>query len=95
MKKQDEKNRQSVRDAIDAATRIVGTRMELALKLGISRVSLWQYHQKGKLPKELAISIEKLTNGRVSRHELAPTDFPPTAKYRPRCAECGQPLPAQ
>ncbi len=61
------------RTALLKAIRTIGTQVALAKKLGVkpSLINNWLNRDKG-VPFEYAIAIECMTQGVVSRYELAP-----------------------
>ena len=58
---------------------MVGGRAELARRLGITPVAVWQWASTGAharaIPPRQCIRIEALTGGRVTRRHLRPEDW--------------------
>jgi len=66
-------------DALIKAVEIVGGQSAMARLCGVKQghVWFWLNKRKGKLPAELALLIEHVTHGAVTRHDLRPDIFPP------------------
>ena len=67
-------------DAIERAIQIVGTLTAFARQVGVSPQVVTHWRKRG-IPAERVIEIERVTAGKVSRHELRP-DLYPIAKER-------------
>ena len=63
--------------AIKKAISIAGSQSKLARKLGLIQPYVWKWlNRDKKVPPEFAIRIEKVLEGRVTRHELRPDLYP-------------------
>jgi len=63
----------SPRKALLKAIEIVGGQAAMARALKISQNAVWLWvHRTGRCPLRWVIEIEKLTDGEVSRRDLAP-----------------------
>ena len=60
---------------LDQAIEAVGGVAVVAVQLNVSRQAVYKWRAKG-LPAERVLSIEKLTQGRISRHDLRPDIYP-------------------
>lgn len=61
---------------IDIAARSVGNMSSLASMLGVTKAAVWQWKKDGrKVPIEHCVSIERMTNGVVTRRDLRPDDW--------------------
>ncbi|QDQ87718.1 helix-turn-helix domain-containing protein [Alcaligenaceae bacterium SJ-26] len=61
---------------IDTASRSVGSAACLARKLGVTKAAVWQWKLPGRqVPVEHCLSIERMTNGSVTRRSLRPNDY--------------------
>lgn len=61
-------------DGLDRAIEYFGGQAALAEKLGLTKMAITQWKER-KVPLERAIEIEKLTNNKVTRHDLRPDIF--------------------
>jgi DNA-binding transcriptional regulator YdaS (Cro superfamily) len=61
-------------DAITIAVNILGGTRRTAKILNVSEAAV-SYWKQGNIPEYALIALEKLTKGRVKRHEMAPTLF--------------------
>jgi DNA-binding transcriptional regulator YdaS (Cro superfamily) len=64
-----------VRELIEQAISILGSQAKLAAACGIKQSSIWQAKETERCSAELAMAIEKATEGRVTAAELRP-DLP-------------------
>ncbi|WP_434776835.1 transcriptional regulator [Neisseria sp. Ec49-e6-T10] len=62
--------------ALEKAISYFGSQAALGRKLGVERatVNSW-YKERNKIPAHIAVSIEKITNGTVSREDVRPDLF--------------------
>lgn len=69
----------SIRLAVEAAAKIVGSQKALARELGISSVAVGQWGRNSAasrgVPPKQCVRIEQLTSGKVTRRELRPDDW--------------------
>lgn len=69
----------SIRLAVEAAAKIVGSQRALARELGISSVAVGQWGRDGAtyrgVPPKQCVRIEQLTGARVTRRDLRPDDW--------------------
>ena len=65
--------RQAAADAMCRAFAVIGSRYKVAkyFKITPAAVQLWKY-----VPDRRVLGVEKLTGGRVTRHELRPDLYP-------------------
>ena len=64
-----------VRDLIEQAISIFGSQAKLADACGIKQPSIWQAKETGRCSAELAMAIEKATDGRITAAQIRP-DLP-------------------
>ena len=68
-------------DALKTAIEIIGSQGKLAAALGYSQPSVSDWvNRSGRAPAEAVLDIERLTDGRVSRHQLRPDIYPVESK---------------
>lgn len=80
----DESAKARVRDAIARAQALCGGSVSaLARAAGYSQNAIWQANKKGRMTPEMAVRIEKATNGDVPRWRARPDVFSP-----PLSGEC-------
>lgn len=69
----------TIRTAVEAAAKIVGSQKALARALGISSAAVGQWGREGAasrgVPPRQCVRIEQLTVGAVTRRELRPDDW--------------------
>lgn len=70
-----EPNPSPVTAHIERAIRIVGSESKLGAAAGYSQNAIWWAKSRGRVSAELAVAIERATDGQVSRHELRPDLF--------------------
>lgn len=68
---------QSVTALIEAAIIMAGSEAKLGKLAGFSQNAIWYAKRNGRCSAELAVGIEKATNGAISRSRLRPDLFPP------------------
>jgi len=66
---------------ITKASQILGSQAQLAKTLRVSAMAVSQW--KGRIPAERVLQIYRVTDGRVTPHEMRP-DIYPDAFYRPQ-----------
>jgi DNA-binding transcriptional regulator YdaS (Cro superfamily) len=54
----------------------MGSQAELARQLGIGVAAVTHWKRRGRIPADRVLSIERLTNGQVTRHEMRPDLYP-------------------
>lgn len=60
------------------AVELVGSQQKLAEKIGLSQQGIsYLMHAADKVSAEIAIEVDKATDGAVSRHDLRPDIFGP------------------
>lgn len=62
------------RKAID----IAGSETRLAKAIGYSQHAVWTARKRGRPSAEMAVAIDKFTQGQVSKHDLRPDLWPNT-----------------
>jgi DNA-binding transcriptional regulator YdaS (Cro superfamily) len=78
-----------MREALDRAVGIFGSQKKLADAVGLKQPSINRAVKKGQASSELAIMIERATNGAVPKHELRPDLFGDDPQ-RPTSAQSGE-----
>lgn len=68
------------------AVEILGSQVNLALKLGVNAMTVSQWKRRG-VPGERVIPIYQATGGRVTPHELRPDLYPDPAWLPPLADE--------
>lgn len=64
-------------DALGRAIAAVGGQSQLARLLGVKQANVWHWLKRaGRVPGEHVLAIERVTDGRVTRHELRPDLYP-------------------
>lgn len=61
--------------ALDRAGEAVGSLSALAAAIGVSQSTPFMWKSRGTVPVEHCLSIERATNGAVTRAELRPDDY--------------------
>lgn len=64
-----------VRELIEKAIGILGSQAKLAEACGVKQPSIWQAKDSERVSAELAMAIEKATEGSITARELRP-DLP-------------------
>jgi DNA-binding transcriptional regulator YdaS (Cro superfamily) len=54
-----------------------GSQVELARELGVTKMAITQWRRRDRIPAERVLRLERLTGGRVTRHEMRPDLYPP------------------
>lgn len=62
---------------IQAAITAAGSEAKLGKLAGFSQNAIWYAKRHGRCSAELAVGIEKATNGAISRSRLRPDLYPP------------------
>jgi DNA-binding transcriptional regulator YdaS (Cro superfamily) len=65
--------------SIEKAARLVGSQTALAKELQITPQAVQQWVASGKPPSNRCIAIEKAVSGEVTRYDLRPDVFGPSA----------------
>jgi DNA-binding transcriptional regulator YdaS (Cro superfamily) len=63
--------------ALARAIQLAGGQSALARAVGYTQNAIWKAKTCGRVTAELAVKIEKATNGKVRREQLAPKIFDP------------------
>ena len=58
------------------AIKSAGSQHKLAQATGYSQHAIWHAHKRGRPTAEMAIRIERATNGQVKARDLRPDIFP-------------------
>ncbi|HDR8931702.1 TPA: helix-turn-helix domain-containing protein [Burkholderia vietnamiensis] len=61
-----------IKDAVTAA----GGAAAVADALGISRISIYEWIYKGRVPEPRVLRLAELTNWKITPHQLAPALYP-------------------
>lgn len=69
--------------ALDEACKHVGTQEALAALLGVKSASISGWRERGRVPAERCLAIERATGGKVTCHELRPDVFPAPISAQP------------
>lgn len=64
---------------ITQAITLLGSEAKLGAAAGVSQHAIWSAKRKGRVSAELAIKIERATEGKVTRAQLRPDLFSDTA----------------
>ena len=70
-------NSPKITQLLEAAITIAGSEAKLGALVGMSQNSIWYAKRNGRVSAELAISIDRVTNGAISKSHLRPDVFPP------------------
>ena len=62
----------SIRQLMQAAVTIAGSEAKLGKAAGFSQNAIWTAKRNGRVSAEMAVGIERATNGAISRHRLRP-----------------------
>ena len=65
------------------AIEIAGSEARLAKAIGFSQHAVWSARKKGKPSAEMAVAIDRFTQGQVSKQELRPDLWPYTNVGQP------------
>lgn len=65
----------AIREHIKRAIRIAGSEKKLGELVGRSQHAIWSAKELGRVTAELAVRIERATEGQVSRFDLKPDLF--------------------
>jgi len=57
------------------AVEIAGSEHRLAAAIGYSQHAVWHARRRGRVSAEMAVAIDKFTNGEVPKHALRPDLF--------------------
>jgi DNA-binding transcriptional regulator YdaS (Cro superfamily) len=63
-------------DPLDRAIEIVGSATALSHGVGVTKQAITQWRRRG-VPPGKVLAVERLTGGKVSRHDLRPDVFGP------------------
>lgn len=70
----------SMREAIIAACKIMGSQATLARHLGVTRQAVSKWIKTGRTPSRRVLTIEQATKGLLTRYDLRPDVYP---RYEP------------
>jgi DNA-binding transcriptional regulator YdaS (Cro superfamily) len=62
---------------MEAAITIAGSEAKLGALAGYSQNAIWYAKRNGRVSAELALSIDKVTKGVISKSQLRPDLYPP------------------
>lgn len=62
-------------EALSRASQLVGSDAELGRRLGVTGVAIYNMRKRRKISAEMAVAIEHVTQGAVTRAELRPDLF--------------------
>ncbi len=62
---------------IQAAIAVAGSEAKLGKLAGFSQNAIWHAKRNGRCSAELAVGIERATNGAIDRSRLRPDLYPP------------------
>jgi DNA-binding transcriptional regulator YdaS (Cro superfamily) len=71
-----------MKEALEKAVCVVSSQSELARRLAkltnrpVRQGHVWKWIRAGRVPPDMAIPVEKATDGKVTRHELRPDLYP-------------------
>jgi DNA-binding transcriptional regulator YdaS (Cro superfamily) len=61
---------------VDLAAKVYGSQQAMAVALGVTKAAVWQWKDGGRqVPVQHCVSIERDTNGVVTRKDLRPDDW--------------------
>ncbi len=69
-------NPKIITSLIEAAITLSGSEAKLGKLAGFSQNAIWYAKRNGRCSAELALGIERATNGAIPRHRLRPDLFP-------------------
>ena len=72
--------------ALDRACEVLKTQDALAAALGIRSASISGWRERGKVPAERCLAVERATKGAVTCHDLRPDVFPPKPASKKKAA---------
>ena len=64
-----------VRDLIQRAIEIFGSEAKLGKATGYSQNAIWQAKRRGTVSSEMAVAIDRATDGLISKSKLRPDLF--------------------
>ncbi|WP_414468077.1 transcriptional regulator [Methylobacterium currus] len=67
----------SVGHLIQAAITILGSEAKLGAACGVTQGAIWKAKKAGRVSGELAVKIDRATNGAIPRHRLRPDLWSP------------------
>lgn len=65
---------------LERAIAFAGSEAKLGSLTGYSQNAIWYAKRNGRVSAELASAIDRVTNGIISKSEMRPDVFPPSAK---------------
>ncbi|VTZ61798.1 transcriptional regulator [Sinorhizobium medicae] len=70
-------NPKTITRLLERAIAIAGSEAKLGKMVGKSQNAIWSAKRKGRVSAEIAIAIDRVTNGVISKSQLRPDIFPP------------------
>ena len=70
----------SMREAIIAACKVMGSQAKLARHIGVTRQAISKWIKTGRTPSRRVLAIEQATQGLLTRYDLRPDFYP---RYEP------------
>lgn len=70
-------NSHQITRLIEAAITLAGSEAKLGVLAGYSQNAIWYAKRNGRVSAELAIGIDKATNGAIPKSQLRPDIFQP------------------
>jgi DNA-binding transcriptional regulator YdaS (Cro superfamily) len=70
----------NTRPLLEAAIALHGSEAKLGAACGVSQGTIWKAKQAGRVTAELAVAIERATDGAIPRHRLRPDLWPEPLK---------------
>lgn len=67
-----------VRDLLQKAIEMAGSEAKLGALTGYSQNAIWQAKRRGRVTPEMALALDRATNGVVSKEKLRPDLWPST-----------------
>lgn len=66
-------------EVIERAIEICGTQVEFAKRLGCTYQNIQGWKKTGRIPAERVLQVESITDGQLTRYEIRPDIYQPTA----------------
>lgn len=70
---------EAVRSLIEEAIKFAGSEKKLGNLCACSQNAIWNAKRAGRVSAELAVAIDRATQGQISKHQLRPDLFEPPA----------------
>lgn len=65
----------TVRELLEKAIRYIGSETKLGQATGYSQHAIWRAKKHGKVTAEMAVAIDRATNGEIPKSALRPDIF--------------------